>query len=61
MKSCRSGFRLVDEKMHAVEEVDLTDTGIGVQEQQVEIGVTPLQAFLHAFGNDMIGDTAKWL
>jgi hypothetical protein len=50
---------MVDEKVHPVEEIDFADARIRSQEQQVDVRILLLQAFLHAFGDDVVGDATK--
>ena len=56
-----SGLSMVDKEMHAVEKVDLADTRICIQEEQIYLGIQFFDTFVYALGNDVIGDTAKGL
>ena len=58
---CGRFLCLVDEKVHPVEVVDFTDTGICIQEKQVELGVYLTHPFLHTFGHYVVGNAAKRL
>jgi len=53
--------RVVDEKVHAVEEINLAHTHIRIQEQQVDVRILLLQAFLRALGDNVVGNAAKRL
>ena len=52
---------VVQEEVHAVEEVDFTVAGVAVEEEQVHLGVEGFEAVLDAFGDDVIGDAAEGL
>ncbi len=52
---------MVHEEVHPVEEIYLAHARICIQEQQVDVRIFLLQAFLHTLGDDVIGDAAKRL
>ena len=54
-------FGVVDEEVHPIEEIHLADACIGIQKEQIDLGIKFFDAFVHAFGDYMIGDTAERL
>ena len=54
-------FAVLNHKMKPVEDVGLGGAAVEVEEEQVELRIDLLEPFLHAFGNDVVGDTAEGL
>ncbi len=59
--SVMRSFCMVDEEVQAVEEIHLTDSRIGIEKDQVELGISLLHAFLHSFGDYVVSNASERL
>ena len=52
---------MINKEVHPIEKIHFTDTCVRIQEEQIQLGIKLLHLLFHSLGDNVVGNTAKWL